>query len=489
MDPRLLRYPDSKLSPDARWLLLQWSRDPGLSAPLTCRRLELYRRFGMAHQRGRLALNELGRKGTLIEEPVRSRRGRPISHIHVSSNFQTRLEDLNTTQKVELRPEIESFCEGVVSARASRSDQSRGLTAGEEQLRKLAPATCWLLAVLLAHAKAPGIVTRLGLRDLMPLTGMTKGKLRSQLSTLKKLGVIATSESGNRKRRGAVFMYSVYVLDLTHPLFSGKNPLGLAAFFIPEGGTGRENFISSFFDAATLKARLVKHESHIVEKIESAFSPPVSKSISLESKLISKGKDYFLRSLADYHQSAQSLLPALELSETTAESLIEVHNLGMSPILKAHLSSYVMKLLTHHWNEVEQCDGAPHEPIASIMSTIQRDCYSLASPENRDKEKFLENDFFTLLYRLILHTARKLQLCLRKLDTENECDFPNASFMIAPPLPEQKTPYRVVKVFFRSTWQLNQLQQRNRVCLIPRVNLSLPAALKALPSEITRELN
>ena len=229
MEARLLRYSDSKLSPEARWLLLQWSRDPGLSEPFTCRRLELYRHLGIAHQHARPALKELTERGFLIDEPLRPRRGRPTSRTRVSPKFLSLLDTLDATQSKH-RPEIESLCQKSASGSQESFPQSP-INSGR-RTNKLTPANCLLLAVLLNYAEAPGIVTGMSLRQLATVTGMTKERVRTQLAKLKTLGIIVGGEPGIRRNRGAINIRSVYELELTHPLLMGENSV-VAAYSRP----------------------------------------------------------------------------------------------------------------------------------------------------------------------------------------------------------------------------------------------------------------
>lgn len=486
MEDSLLYANDVELSPEARWLLLQWSKLAGLKNAIASPRLELFRQLGMTHQHARAALDELKKKGIVIEEKVRQRRGRPISRLHISLDFRTHLKSVETVLPHPHRPEIESLLEHCIAARVPRAGHSQNLMTGKERTKKMAPATYWLLSILLAHARTPGVATGLGLKQLVALTGMKIERLRAQLAKLKKLEIISRSVPGASRDRGTRCIQSVYIFNLDHPILMGEKSLALTAFLVPEGSLSSQNFISGALKAAALKGKLVKYQNQVTERIEGAFSQSDKKHSSLKPRLQSQGPSPFLRAIADYHQRTHSLVPLLQLTESQAENLITLSKLGIDSSLHAHLLAYAMTLLSNHWNEVANGHDHFRPPIRPVISAIEQDCSSLLSTGACSRS--LSSDFYTSLYQLALHIAKELQLHLRKIDRDSTFDFSKAALLINPFSQGRATRW-AIKVHFRNPEDVPHVLSRPRICRIPSVNLSLPGALNALPSEITHELN
>jgi len=486
MEINLLHDHDTKLSPEARWLLLQWSASAGLQNAIASPRLELYRQLGMTHQHARAALEELKKRGVVIEEKVRQRRGRPITRFRISSDSRTYLKTLETGLPHPHRPEIESLLEQCITARIPRAGHSQNLMTGKERANKIAPATYWLLAVLLAHARTPGVVTGLGLKQLVALTGMKREKLRAQLAKLKKLEVISRSVPGASRDQGTKRLQSVYVLNLSHPILMGQKSLALTALLVPVGGVSGYNFISGALQAAALKAKLVKHQSQVIERIEDAFTPGGHWSPAITPWLRSKGEPSLLWAISNYHQDAQSLLPPISLTQEQAASLIRLMQLGIEASLHAHLLGYAMTLLSNHWNEIRTAQELISEPIKPVLSAIEKDCSSLITTEISSRN--LSTDIYTSLYQLAVHIAKEIQLHLRKIDKDNRCDFSKPFFLIEPFRQGRATRWSI-KVHFRNPADSPYTRPLRRICWIPSVKLSLPPLLRALPPEITRELN
>ncbi len=423
--------------------------------------------------------------GVVIEEKVRQRRGRPITRFRISSDFRTYLKTLETALPHPHRPEIESLLEQCITARIPRAGHSQNLMTGKERANKIAPATYWLLAVLLAHARTPGVVTGLSLKQLVALTGMKRERLRAQLAKLKKLEIISRSVPGASRDQGTRCMQSVYIFNLSHPILMGPKSLALTAFLVPEGAASGYNFISGALQAAALKAKIIKHQSQVVERIRHAFNPKDDQSPAITPWLWSKGEPSVLWAITNYHQDAQSLLPPLSLNQEQAASLIGLQQLGIETSLHAHLLGYAMTLLSNHWNEIGPVQEPISEPIKPVLSAIEKDCSSLITAEASNRN--LSTDIYTSLYQLAHHIAQEIQLHLRKIDEDNRWDFSKAFFLIEPFRQGRATRWPI-KVHFRNPTNSPYARPPRRICWIPSVKLSLPPLLRALPPEITREL-
>ncbi|MGO2134948.1 MAG: hypothetical protein ACTH3S_05905 [Marinobacter sp.] len=482
MEPKLLHTPDLKLSPEARWLLLQWSALAGLKNAIAKPRLKLYRQFGMAHRHARSALEELENRGIVLDEKVRQKQGRPISRLHISGDFQRYLGNLEATPRSPHQPEIEALLERGINTTSPRAGHSHNLMTGDERAKNIAPGTYWLLAVLLAHARTPGVVTGLGLRQLTALTGMTRERLRSQLSKLKKLGLINRIVPGASSHQGKSSIRSAYFFNLGHELLMGEESLALTTWVGTGGGRNSYNVISGSLKAAAAKAKLIKHQSVITKKIESAFTSCDSGYPLLKPELRSKGALPFLRALEYYHQNVQSLLPPLTQEQAT--SLIELQRVGIESSVHAHLLGYAMEFLSTHWDEVTRKQLTPPAPIIPVIKAIEHDCSSLVTAARNGEG--ITTGIYLSLYQLACHIAKEIQHNLKICDRDT--DYAKGYFVIEPAHIGAQT-YWHIKVYFRNPAGFGYDAPSNRILMIPDVRLSLPPLLRALPPEITRELN
>lgn len=482
MDAKLLHTPDVKLSPEARWLLLQWSALAGLQNAIAKPRLKLYSQFGMAHRHARSALEELENSGIVWDEKVRQKQGRPISRFHISGDFQSYLGNLEAIPSPPHQPEIEALLERDTKTSTPRAGHSQNLMTGDERAKNIAPGTSWLLAVLLAHARTPGVVTGLGLRQLTALTGMTRERLRSQLSKLKKLEIINRIVPGASSHQGKSSIRSAYFFNLGHELLLGEKSLALTTWVGTGGGKNSYNVISGSLKAAVVKAKLMKHQNVIIKKIENVFTSNDSGDPVFKPELRSKGALPFLRALENYHQNVQSLLPLLTQEQAT--SLIGLQKVGIESSVNAHLLGYAMMLLSSHRKEVACEQDTLPDPIRPVIKAIEHDCSSLVTAETNGKG--ITTGAYLSLYRLACHIAKEVQRYLKILD--DETDYTKGYFMIAP-LQKGAQTYWSIKVYTRKPASSGDDAPSTRLLMIPDVRLSLPSLIRALPPEITRELN
>ncbi|NWN92878.1 MarR family transcriptional regulator [Marinobacter adhaerens] len=485
MEPRLLRYSDPNLSPEARWLLLVWSKISGLDESLTCRRLELYRHLGMTHQHGRPALKELIEKGIVIESPIRARRGRPISNIQISSGFQARLRKLAASPNRHL-PEIESLCRPGVYATVSQENDGRKSGNCMKVTKKLTPANCWLLMVLLAHAEAPGIITGLSQRQLASATGMTKERVRAQLAKLRTLGIIVRSEPGIKREHGAINLCSYYELDLTHPVLMGESSVVANTCIITSENPGETDSLSGFYEATVAAAKFAKNEPKIKGAIEDNFPFSQGETTAPSSTNHLEEKDQALDAMRDYKKNTLLLLRHLNLSMASAGHFLHLHELKLEKKIKAHLQSYALNLLTNHWKSLAEGHGKPDSPISSVMAAIQRDCSSLISRKIDGGGSRATNDFFRLLYSISFSLATQMQGCLTATNEKIRHDLSAAIFTIT------QSKYNEIDSLMIRLHCRNANRESpppNHIYRPLCANLSLPPALEGLPPEITRELN
>jgi len=362
--------------------------------------VELYRWLGMSAQHGRSALELLKRQGYVVYTPVRQGKGRPVSSHHISPGFRFSLEELKVPTPIH-QAEIESLCRQAFAVRQARKYKAQNLMSGEERARMLTPATYWLLCVLLAHAESPGVVRGLSYGRLQSITGMTKERLKSQLSKLKRLGLIVRHEPGELRSQGEVRMCSVYVLDLAHALLWGERSMVRKTLFItPE--LGSVSCLSGFYEASVVACK-------IVESLEGR--PYGQRAMALEESL----------------ETCLSILPPREYLEPAVKDLLRINRLGISRVLKAHVQSFVMTLLSNHWGDLERKDGP--FPIDAVMEAISRDCVSLIDHPGVQSETRPYNPLLLLVYAWAHCIAVDIQNNL-KLQPMDDQDLAGATFLI-----------------------------------------------------------
>lgn len=485
METKLLCYTSPILSPEARWLLLQWSRSPGLDQAISCPRAELYRRLGIPPQHARPALELLEKHGYVVGEPFSRGRGRPTTRYIVSPWFRSELEKLAKPATAHL-DEIESICVQAIQTRTANVTNSQNLLSGEQRANRLAPATYYLLVVLLAHAEIPGIVRNLSYWQLQAVTGMTKNRVISQLFKLKRIGLISRHVPGILRNSGATRMRSVYSLDLGHPVLLGKDSIGLTVTFGSSAKSGNVTFLSGFYDAALVAITLAKNAKNILKKIDTTTSFEENHTVPRARQEHSHSGAQLRKAYSKLNSDARSILPQRQPSEDAAEDFLKAHSLGIGPLLKAHIYAYVTMLISNHWADLKRHRGRHQEPIDAVRTAIRRDCSTLLTAEKQENETHSDSDLFDLLYSLAHHVAVELQHHLESIDQQAECDFSIALFQIEPPVHPNRESW-IVRAHFRSSDGVTDLG--DRFVMLPSLSLSLPEELDVPGIKSTRELN
>jgi hypothetical protein len=268
MEYRLLGYTTPDISPEARWFLLQWSKSYGLDRAVFGPRLDLYKRLGVSPKAAKRGLDLLEEHGHVISETHPQKRGRPTTGFCVSPRFLRQLKTC-TTPTTAHQPEIDELCRHAIRV---RNESTQNPLSEDHRANRLTPATYYLLAVLLAHAEIPGIVRNVSYWWLQMVTGMTKDRVISQLSKLKRIGVITHHEPGILRNGGKARMRSVYNLNLNHPLLLGEDATGLTAVVCPKAKPGSFTFLSGAYDAALVAIKLAENETKILKEIETIAS-------------------------------------------------------------------------------------------------------------------------------------------------------------------------------------------------------------------------
>jgi len=471
MEYRLLGYTTPDMSPEARWFLLQWSKNYDLDRAVFGPRLDLYKRLGISPKPAKRGLDLLQERGHVISETHPQKRGRPTTRFRVSPRFLRQLKTCTTPTTVH-QPEIDKLCRHAIRA---RDESTQNALSGDHRANKITPATYYLLAVLLAHAEIPGIVRNVSYWWLHMVTGMSKDRVISQLSKLKRIGVITHHEPGVLRNGGEARMRSVYNLNLNHPLLLGEDATGLTAVVYPKAKPGSFTFLSGAYDAALVAIKLAENETKILKEIETVASSeqqeeqerPQAKRYSSSTRL--------RKAHIELYEAAHSLLPKLQLSKEGAEDFLQAHNLGFGPIVKAHIWAYATMLLSNHWDDIEP--WRKRGTIAPVMQAIRWDCSTLVAKGSSASPPHSEGSFLALIYSLAHHIAAELQDTLKSLDPHAECDFSTAIFQIEPPNPHSGESW-IVRALFRQADGVTHLG--NFLLPLRRVSLWLPKELEVL---------
>lgn len=481
MDTRLLCHTDPDLGPEARWLLLQWSRVTGLDQALTCPLQDLYCLLGITTRQAKPALEWLKRHGYLIYESVRHGRGRPLSSHRIALGFRNRLDETPPPDTPH-QPVIEALCSHAMVCRASTQEKASNLMTGADRAKKLAPATYWLLAVLLAHAETPGIVRGLSYGHLQAVTGMTRERLKSQLSKLKKLGVIARHQPGMLLSKEGVRMRSVYFIDLTHSLLLGDASLGLTVTYLPARRPGDSNFISGIYEAAFVVSYLAENFDTMHKNIKKACAPKGGAESLEELKRLVSLEARYSSAYQELRMNAMSLLPSGKAVLPAKADLLRADKLGMGPILKAHIYSYAMMLLSNYWRDIEGSRRKPSSPIDSVMEAISYDLYYVLGVEGENVEPHSNSSLCRCVYDLSHYLAVQLQHDLRVAEHQKDSDFrlADAVFSICCFSNEGEERWQIKSRFLPSD---GVFRLHTQLLAGEWVDLSLPEELKLLVKE------
>lgn len=473
MNPKLLCHQDYRLCPNARWLLLQWSSVVGLDQQLNCSLKEICRLLGMTAQQVRPALNQLKLLGYINQGKLSRGRGRPASSFQISEKLCHDLEKLELPQTAHLQ-DIDGLCERAIIARNKSSKDKITLMRGVQEKHKFSPATYWLVAVLLSRCATPGVVTGLSYRGLIALTGMTRERLKSQLTKLKNIGVVAYHQPGVLREKGNVRLSSVYFLDISHPVIKGLDSVGLAVFFCSQKSESEFSFLNGFYEAALVYSELNKSLSEIKKRInmmsllgeEKASYEGRKKGFELGQMYSSAYKKLF--------ESAKSLLPAAEYIEPAVKAFVRLRGLDVGPIVEAHILSYAVTLLSNHWFELGNCPF--NKVIKPVIAAIEADCSSLMTLDDCPKDnKFA---LAKALYALAVNVALRLRQELRAMEAQqSDFDFASGIFLIKRFMDADKD-FLKLSVCFNDSDGVTYL--KDTLVMLDSVSLVLPRGLKPL---------
>jgi hypothetical protein len=199
MHHALLSLDMESISPEAKFFCVRFVAMSGGDQPVKLTVKELAAALGVTDRVVTSSLLELVDNGFLSLKKIVEGKGRPKSEYQCLPAFTKKLKALSATL-----PMIHSSKIDHVLASAAKD------VAGMSNTNRL------LLAVLLAHADAFGVVRDLGLADLCKLTGLNRVRVKGHIHKLQSISIFRFWKDGltDPKLFGAV--KTVYFLDLSH---------------------------------------------------------------------------------------------------------------------------------------------------------------------------------------------------------------------------------------------------------------------------------
>lgn len=434
----LLHHADINLTAEARWLLLQWERRLGLEEGFTGTLQALYEALGMTYAQGRRAWKSVVSAEVMEGESVDAspRRGRSRKRYAMVASFReqwraadmdrrgsdTAVPDEDDTERADAihGPEIRELMDPVAGTDEERATDN--LMTGEQRKQHLMLTNRWLLMVLLAHAKVPGIVTELSYAAMQRLTGMSVSGLKSQLQKLQQLGAIADYQPG---QKGVVLgkrMTSIYQLNLACPLLGKPDSEIVALFFPTTRDNHRVTLLHDFVDALAAYGTCLREEERLLvsyNRLHSAsagetLDEPVTK-VPVDSPQYLKKKEMLDRQrvkMKKVRSFAEDFLQPLALSEPVIKAMASISDASTLDWLRVHVHAEAMYLLTTQWPTLGDADSLPDAPDPDDVSEAAF-CHHLAYP--------LANLLFMQLNRMIRQSQdSELDVLYFTLTKEND---------------------------------------------------------------------
>lgn len=414
MDTTLITYQNTQLTPEGRWLVMQWASLIGLDQSVECSLQSLFARLGLTYAQGRRAWDVLtGKQGEERERFVDIERlptqgpGRPVSRYRLSAKLVKELADTPA-------PACEQHAEEIVAlartTRLSTSDEKTDLLEGG-RLR----GTCltlpnrWLLMVLLAHADSPGIVTRLSVSAIHRLTGMSRYRITSQLNKLSDMGIIAHHQPGRYSPQASARKTSIYLLDLAHPLLGTFKRAPLTIMSPPSTTNPKQTeMVGGIVDAAmsagvcSLQIDALLKEYDAIKDFKSIASDDTKQELKPKHDPYGEAKNYQEKynKLKRILNQALSLLPSTRYLEGGMEELLRRYDAEDANWLLSSVHIGACHLLTSAWSELKEGFLGPEQPCHDVIVVTARRLgitpeYVIAEPEQESEPASEKADNYT----------------------------------------------------------------------------------------------
>ncbi|MGP9532952.1 MarR family transcriptional regulator [Halomonas sp. AOP42-E1-30] len=394
----MLTYQNPHLSPEARWLVMQWALLIGPENSVESSLQTLFTRLGLTYAQGRRAWGVLtGKQGDNqerfvdIERLPRQGPGRPGSRYRLSAKLVKAIATIPAHACEQHAEEINTLAK---TTRLSTTDDKVGLIEGSRlRATSLSLPNRWLLMVLLAHANSPGIVTGLSVSAMCRLTGMSRYRISSQLKKLSDLRLITHHEPGRYAPHASVRKTSIYLLDLAHPLL-GNGGRESVNILLPTSSSEhkRTELVDGIVDAAlaagvsSLKIAALIEEYKAIEAANRHASTEKEEAILSKEPLDRVAKVYKakVKKAQNVYHSAMELLPSSYPLEDGIEALLTAYDADDAAWLLASVHVDAMWLLSSAWTEMIEGRVGPRAPHPEIIASIARRIGSLPNDVKND---------------------------------------------------------------------------------------------------------
>ncbi|MCO7229881.1 hypothetical protein NH398_11660 [Halomonas sp. CnH100-B] len=380
----ILTYKNSRLTPEARWLLMQWACVFGIDQSVVCPLQTLFKRLGLTETQGRRAWNVLIGKSSErqerfieIERLPSVGRGRPRSRYRLSTELVQSLQ-MSTSISDHHASEISTLTQTtLLSAENKTKDLVRD---GRRRRSRLTLPNRWLLMVLLAHADTPGVITSLGISKMRSMTGMSRSRIDRQLKKLVDLEIIAHYQPGRYASQANARRTSIYLLNLAHPLFRRfkAKPFSIMSFSQPTEPKQTE-LVGGIVDAAMtavvsklqINALLKEYEDSVRSSEGIAVGDD---SLPTDTRHV-ETKDYqaIHNGLRRVYKNAMALLPGGRFLNDRTEELLKSYDADDAGWLLTNVHIDACQLLSYAWGPLKEGKVSPERPCHRIIvNTTQR---------------------------------------------------------------------------------------------------------------------
>lgn len=371
MNAAILTYKDARLTPEARWLLMQWASVIGLEKSIDCPLQTLFIRLGLTYAQGRRAWNVLiDKHGERQEQFLEIERiptkgpGRPKSRYRLSTKLVKALQK-SPSPSAHHAEEMATLTQTTLLSAENRTKDL--IRDGRRRRSRLTLPNRWLLMVLLAHADTPGVITSLGISKMRLLTGMSRSRIDRQLEKLFELGIIVHHQPGRYSPQANARKTSIYLLDLAHPSLGTFKRAPLTIMSPPSTKNAkRTELVGGVVDAAmTVGVCNLQIEAFLKEY--DAITDSES-TLSVGTKEKHKYND-----LVKILHNAQALLPSTDYLDDGIEELLKRYDAEDANWLLTSVHIDACHLLTSYWTKLKEGFCGPDQPCHDvIVSTARR---------------------------------------------------------------------------------------------------------------------
>lgn len=385
MNTAILTYKNPSLTPEARWLLMQWASVFGFDQSVVCSLQTLFKRLSLTYAQGRRAWDvligkhaERQKQFVEIERLPSADRGRPRSRYRLSAKLVKSLQ-MSPSASEHHAEEIATLAKTTLLSAENRAKNL--VRDGRLRGYRLTLSNRWLLMVLLAHADTPGVITRLGISKIRHLTGMSRSRIDRQLKKLGDLGLIAHRQPGRYSSQASARKTSIYLLDLAHPLLGSFTRTPLTIVSPPSTKKPRQTeLVDGIVDAVMTAGVCSLQIKALLEEYDSSKAPEniAADGTMQESKPehdpYCEAKNYQEKynKLKGVLNHALALLPGTRYLDGGIAELLKGYDAKDVDWLLTSVHIDTSRLLTSAWNDLKEGLLGPEQPSHDVIVATAR---------------------------------------------------------------------------------------------------------------------